>query len=123
MKDLEHQSSGSWSEKNPPTENSFSSDENEVWKCKRPSPRTVLDICEEDLKSEESSNSGDSCSNVVSLVAKERRKPPGRSPFRLLSSFFGKKNDKEKQEAVVRCFTYQEIANATRNFDNGRNED
>lgn len=118
MTDLEHQSSGSWSEKNPSTENSFSSDENEVWKCKRPSPRTVLD-----MKSEESSNSGDSCSNVVSLVAKEGRKPPGRSPFHLLSSFFGKKNDKGKQEAVARCFTYQEIANATRNFDNGRNED
>lgn len=118
MTDLEDESSRGWCEKNSSTENSFSSNENEVAKCKRTSPRTVLDICEEDLNSEESSNSGDSCSTVTSLVGTETKKP-ARSPFHLLSSFFRKKNDKEKQQPLVRCFTYQEIANATRNFHNG----
>ncbi|KAH6819267.1 Protein kinase superfamily protein [Perilla frutescens var. frutescens] len=126
LPDFEHESSSSWSEKNSFTENSFSSYENESM-CKRPSPRTVLDICEEDLNSEESSNSGQStsCSTVTSSVVTETRK--SRSPLQLISSFFrpscdwrlmGKKNDKEKQQAMLRCFTYQEIASATKYFHN-----
>ncbi|XP_057767258.1 probable receptor-like serine/threonine-protein kinase At5g57670 [Salvia miltiorrhiza] len=112
ISDLEHESSSSWSEKNLSTENSFSSDENEIMgKSKRASPRTVLDICEED------SNSEESCSTITSSST---RRPT--SPFRLISSLFrpktSKKNHKEKHQPMLRCFTYQEIASATKTFHN-----
>ncbi|KAL8468852.1 hypothetical protein ACS0TY_031890 [Phlomoides rotata] len=109
--DLEHQSNSSWSEKNSCTENSFSSEENEM--MKRPSPRTVLDICEEDSNSDEELDSNNS-----TLVCKKPK-----SPLQLISSFFRLSCDrstirknKHKEQPLVRCFTYQEIANATNNF-------
>lgn len=118
MTDLENESGSSWSEKNLSTENSFSSEENEM-KFKRPSPRTVLGICEEDSNSEESSNSQELRSTVTSPVSTESSRWP-KSPFNLISSFFRKKNDKEKQQQpILRCFTYQEIATATKNFHHG----
>lgn len=117
MTDLDHESSSSWSEKNLSTENSFSSEENEM-KFKRTSPRTVLGICEEDSNSEGSPNSRQLYSPVTSSVSTESRKP--KSPFNVISSFFRKKNDKEKkQQPMLRCFTYQELASATKNFHNG----
>ncbi|XP_042060502.1 probable receptor-like serine/threonine-protein kinase At5g57670 isoform X1 [Salvia splendens] len=119
LPEFEHESSSSWSEKNLSTENSFSSEENESHvKLKRPSPRTVLGICEEDLDSGESS---DSCSVAKSTVS---GKP--NSPFRLISSLFrpsfdwrmAKKNHKGKNQSMLKCFTYQQIATATKSFHN-----
>ncbi|KAK6151495.1 hypothetical protein DH2020_014130 [Rehmannia glutinosa] len=122
-----------WSEKNSYTENSFSSEDNEIssnMKCKKTSPKSVLDICEVDY--EDSSNSGETCSTLSTLMAtefkgkQEFRKP--KSPFKIISSLFGlscdwrmtKQNDaffnKEKQLPLLKCFSYQEIASATNNF-------
>ncbi|KAL0346006.1 UNVERIFIED_CONTAM: putative receptor-like serine/threonine-protein kinase [Sesamum radiatum] len=132
--DSDHRSSCRWSEKNSCTENSFSSEENEIssnMKSKKPSPRTVLDVCEDSSSSGET----ESCSTVTSLMAtelkgkQESRKPI--SPFKLISSFFRppsfdwsarKQNDalfnkqKQQQQPLLRCFSYQEIARATNNF-------
>ncbi|KAI3446666.1 hypothetical protein Pfo_003331 [Paulownia fortunei] len=138
VQDFDLQSSSKWSEKNSCTENSFSSEETEISsnvKCKKPSPRRVLDICEGDSQSntdEDSSNSGESCSTITSLLATEfKEKPESRkpnSPFKLISSFFRpsrdwslrKQNDgffnKQKQQPLLMCFSYQEIASATNNF-------
>ncbi|KAK6127041.1 hypothetical protein DH2020_039219 [Rehmannia glutinosa] len=99
-------------------------------KCKKTSPKSVLDICEVDY--EDSSNSGETCSTLSTLMAtefkgkQEFRKP--KSPFKIISSLFGlscdwrmtKQNDaffnKEKQLPLLKCFSYQEIASATNNF-------
>lgn len=112
MLDLERQSNSSWSEKN-----SFSSEENEIeLKMKRPSPRTVLDICEEDSNSCNSIDEEDS-----NILCKKPRSPI----LELISSFFRLSCDrsmrkiKEKEQPLVRCFTYQEITNATNNFHTG----
>ncbi|KAK6127027.1 hypothetical protein DH2020_039225 [Rehmannia glutinosa] len=123
-----------WSEKNSYTENSFSSEENEIssnMKCKKTSPKSVLDICEVDY--EDSSNSGETYSTLSSLMAtefkgKQEFRKKHKSPFKIISSFFGlscdwrmtKQNDpffnKEKQLPLLKCFSYQEIASATNNF-------
>ncbi|PIN01302.1 Serine/threonine protein kinase [Handroanthus impetiginosus] len=131
--EFDHKSSGRWSEKN-----SFSSEESKTLissKIKKPSPRTVLDICEGQYSQintdEDSSNSEESYSIVTSVEIKgkpEPRKPM--SPFKLISSLFRqasdrrlrKENDdvlfnKQHEQALLRCFSYQEIASATRNFD------
>ncbi|KAG6421229.1 hypothetical protein SASPL_117779 [Salvia splendens] len=119
LPEFEHESSSSWSEKNLSTENSFSSEENESHvKLKRPSPRTVLGICEEDLDSGESS---DSCGVAKSSVS---GKP--KSPFRLISSLFrpsfdwrvAKKKQKGKHQPMLKCYTYQQIATSTKSFHN-----
>ncbi|KAL0316596.1 UNVERIFIED_CONTAM: putative receptor-like serine/threonine-protein kinase [Sesamum radiatum] len=128
-----NRSSCRWSEKNSCTENSFSSEENEIssnMKLKKPSPRTVLDVCEDSSSSGET----ESCSTVTSLMTTELKgKQESRklmSPFKLISSFFRpplfdwstrKQNDalfnKQKQQPpLLRCFSYQEIARATNNF-------
>ncbi|KAL0337805.1 UNVERIFIED_CONTAM: putative receptor-like serine/threonine-protein kinase [Sesamum calycinum] len=131
--DSDHRSSCRWSEKNSCTENSFSSEENEIssnMKLKKPSPRTVLDVCEDSSSSGET----ESCSTVTSLMTTELKgKQESRklmSPFKLISSFFRpplfdwstrKQNDalfnkQKQQQPLLRCFSYQEIARATNNF-------
>ncbi|XAR66680.1 Non-specific serine/threonine protein kinase [Bertholletia excelsa] len=98
------------------------------------SPRTVLDICEGESNSteEDRSSFGDSSvteSPPLALAIKSEsnlQKPP--SPFKRISSFFrssfdlsGKKRgeampSKGKQQPLLRCFSYEELANATKHF-------
>ncbi|KAL3819526.1 hypothetical protein ACJIZ3_005431 [Penstemon smallii] len=115
------------------TENSFSSGPNSISsdkKREKASPRTVLNIREQESESnteeEDSLNSGESCrtnnSSLATEFSKEKqeiKKPM--SPFKLISSLFTRKESdafsiKEKQQPLLKCFTYHEIAKATRNF-------
>ncbi|CAL5358580.1 unnamed protein product [Camellia sinensis] len=112
-------------------------DKSSVTKTKREqmfSPRTVLDVCKGESNStgEDSSSFGDSSiteSPPLSLELKREcnfPKPP--SPFKRVSSFLRssfdfnarKRNDvlsdNEKQQPSLRCFSYKEIAKATKNF-------
>ncbi|KAL7200120.1 hypothetical protein ACSBR2_022262 [Camellia fascicularis] len=112
-------------------------DKSSVTKTKREkmfSPRTVLDVCKGESNStgEDSSSFGDSSiteSPPLSLELKRESnfpKPP--SPFKRVSSFLRssfdfnarKRNDvlsdNEKQQPLLRCFSYKEIAKATKNF-------
>ncbi|XP_028059097.1 probable receptor-like serine/threonine-protein kinase At5g57670 isoform X2 [Camellia sinensis] len=112
-------------------------DKSSVTKTKREkifSPRTVLDVCKGESNStgEDSSSFGDSSiteSPPLSLELKRESnfpKPP--SPFKRVSSFLRssfdfnarKRNDvlsdNEKQQPSLRCFSYKEIAKATKNF-------
>ncbi|XP_051142357.1 probable receptor-like serine/threonine-protein kinase At5g57670 isoform X2 [Andrographis paniculata] len=136
LQDCPDESSNRWSEKNSDVESSFSSDENEIstsMKCKKPSPRTVLSICEEDSQSntdEDSSNSSESLATFSTLVTEDKqesRKPI--SPFKIISSFFrlpsfdgsARKQEKDllknqKDQPLLECFSYQQLAIATRNF-------
>ncbi|CAA2981989.1 probable receptor-like serine threonine- kinase At5g57670 isoform X1 [Olea europaea subsp. europaea] len=125
-------------EKSNYIENSFSSDKNEFYskrKCENPSPTTVLDVCEGESQSteEDCSSLAESCitNNFSSSGSLEsKRKPQIGKPMRILkqiSYFFrspvywpgGNRNGsslKGKHQALLRCFTYQQIANATNNF-------
>ncbi|GMP36320.1 hypothetical protein CsSME_00008487 [Camellia sinensis var. sinensis] len=103
-------------------------------KSEKASPRAVIDLSdgESNNTEEDSSSTGDSSmteSPPLSLGLKNElsfRKPL--SPFQRISSFlrssfdFNGKNrnevtsNKEKQQPLLRCFSYEEIANATNNF-------
>lgn len=101
-------------------------------KCAKPSPRTVLDICDGDSSQsntdEDGSNSDGTFSSLLATdqskgveIKPESWKPI--SPFKLISSFFWstrKQNvsffKNQKQHPLLSCFSYQEIANATKNF-------
>lgn len=129
-------------EKSNYIENSFSSDKNEFYskrKCENPSPTTVLDVCEGESQSteEDCSSLAESCitNNFSSSGSLEsKRKPQIGKPMRILkqiSYFFrspvywpgGNRNGsslKGKHQALLRCFTYQQIANATNNFHAGK---
>ncbi|XP_059636244.1 probable receptor-like serine/threonine-protein kinase At5g57670 isoform X2 [Cornus florida] len=100
----------------------------------KPSPKTVLDACEGESNSTDdySSSFGDSIiTESPPLVPKFESqsyvaKPP--SPFKRISSFLrssfdlnGRKrneviSEKEKHQPLLRCFSYQEIANSTNDF-------
>ncbi|KAG8367689.1 hypothetical protein BUALT_Bualt16G0099200 [Buddleja alternifolia] len=135
IQEFDHESSYKWSEKNNScTENSFSSEENEISSNiksnKKSSPRTVLDICEGDShesqsnSDEDSSNSGAYSSNSTNTCSKgksESRKAI--SPFKRFSSFLSiscdwssRRQIKQKEQPLLRCFSYEEIASATNNF-------
>ncbi|KAK4485553.1 hypothetical protein RD792_008196 [Penstemon davidsonii] len=115
------------------TDNSFSSGANSISsnkKREKASPKTVLNIREQESESnteeEDSLNSGESCrtnnSSLATAFSKEKqeiKKPM--SPLKLISSLFTRKESdafsiKEKQQPLLRCFTYHEIAKATKNF-------
>ncbi|KAL3623865.1 hypothetical protein CASFOL_032681 [Castilleja foliolosa] len=102
------------SEKNSSyTENSFSSQENEIsidMKSKRQSPTSVLGY-------EQSSNTGE----ITTIVKKPKSTFKSISHlFRMLTKqkiHYNALFEKQKlQQSPVRCFSYQEIANATNNF-------
>ncbi|KAA8522783.1 hypothetical protein F0562_009206 [Nyssa sinensis] len=132
-----HQLSSRWSNKKSLMGKSVSSIEKiAVSKTKRekPSPKTVLDICEGESNSTEDNSSicGDSSMTESPPLPPEFRnqsnvaKPP--SSFKRISSFFrasfdsnGRKrneiiSNKEQQQPLLKCFSYKEIANATNNF-------
>ncbi|CAI9761071.1 unnamed protein product [Fraxinus pennsylvanica] len=119
-------------------ENSFSSDKNEIYskrKCENPSPTTVLGACEGESQStdEDCSSFAESCitnnySSPGSFELKKKLqigKPIG--ILKQISYFFrspidwsgGNRNGsslKGKQQSLLRCFSYQQIAKATNNF-------
>ncbi|OMO69296.1 hypothetical protein CCACVL1_19563 [Corchorus capsularis] len=100
-------------------------------KAQKPSPRTVLDALEGESNSTEDdiSSFGDSTMSGSP--------PPGRkikeqssikkqmSPYKLISSIFSSplrkrkpslSNNEKKQKPLMKCFSYEEISNATNNF-------
>lgn len=97
-----------------------------------PSPRTVLDVFESDYQSTEDStfSSIDSTiSEFSSLTPKDRShsnlKKQCLSPCKLFFSFFGspfrrRNRRKEIQQPLLRCFSYEDIMNATNNFHPGK---
>ncbi|XP_052198694.1 probable receptor-like serine/threonine-protein kinase At5g57670 [Diospyros lotus] len=100
----------------------------------KPSPRRVLDLFEGESNSTEEDSSSFGDSNITEspplapgLKSESNlRKPP--SPFKRISSFFRSSLDssgrrrnetmskKEKQQPLLRCFSYEEISTATNNF-------
>ncbi|KAL2502307.1 putative receptor-like serine/threonine-protein kinase [Forsythia ovata] len=137
-REFDHESNTWRAEKSDYTENSFSSEENEIYskpECENPSPTTVLGACigESQSTDEDSSSLAESCTtnNFSSPGSIElKRKPQIRSPkwiLKQISYLFRSSVDwsggnrnvtslKDKQQSLLRCFTYQEIANATNNF-------
>lgn len=101
----------------------------------RPSPKTVLDLSEAESQStteefNSSTSSGESTSMAPSpfpLKGKSNFKKQ-MSPLKIISSLFSngrKGNDGEfskkgKQQPLLRCFSYQELAIATNNFHQGK---
>lgn len=100
-------------------------------KSKISSPRTVLDELEAASQSTEDDtlSSGDSTitdlpSVTPSFRAKSNTRKQGFSPctviFSLLGSPFRKRNSaKGMRQPLLRCFSYEEIVNATNNFNPG----
>ncbi|XVF34273.1 hypothetical protein REPUB_Repub18cG0045300 [Reevesia pubescens] len=99
-------------------------------KVQKPSPRTVLDALEGESNSTEddSSSFGDS---IMSGSPPQAPKFKGqscikkqKSPYKFISSFFSSPlrkrkaslSNKEKQQPLMKCFSYEEISNATNNF-------
>ncbi|KAL8037245.1 hypothetical protein ABFX02_11G027300 [Erythranthe guttata] len=82
------------------------------------SPRTVLDICEGDKDSqsntdEESSNSGESKKSSFRAISSIFRLSYNRSTRKHSNALFA---NKQKQQPLLSCFSYQEIATTTKNF-------
>lgn len=100
-----------------------------------PSPRTVLD----ELETESHSTEDDTFSSGDSSTTESPPLPPKfkglsktrkqMSAYKIISSFFtsplrkrnGSFSNKEKQQPLLKCFSYEEIANATNNFHAGKN--
>ncbi|KAL2480980.1 putative receptor-like serine/threonine-protein kinase [Abeliophyllum distichum] len=140
--EFDHESNTWRAEKSNYTENSFSSEENEIYskpECENPSPTTVLGaiLGESQSTDEDSSSLAESCTtnNFSSPGSHElKRKPQIRNPkwiLKQISYLFrspvdwsgGNRNAtslKEKQQSLLRCFSYKEIANATNNFHSGK---
>ncbi|PON47520.1 Mitogen-activated protein kinase kinase kinase [Parasponia andersonii] len=91
-------------------------------------PRTVLDELETEYQSteDETLSCGDSTvtdltSVTPNFIKKSKQRKRGFSPCRLIFSFLGspfrrKNNSKEIRQPLLRCFSYEEIMNATNNF-------
>lgn len=121
--------SSRWSEKSTHISNSTL-----VEKRVESSPKTVLDSCEgESLSTEEDSSSIGESSTTGSppLPLSSNGQSHYRKQIKRISSFLRspftvserKRNEafpiKEKQQPLLRCFSYEEIANATNNFNPG----
>lgn len=97
----------------------------------KPSTRTTL--IDDEVGGESQSTEDDSCSSGDTSITEspplaskfKTRKQP--SPCRLIASFFGsplmkKKDslsDKGRQQPLLKCFSHEEISNATKNFHSG----
>lgn len=100
-------------------------------KSKSPSPKTVLDKLEAEYLSTEDetlscgdSTITDSSSVTPNFTNQAKRRKQGFSPCRLIFSFLGSpfrrtNNSKEIRQPLLRCFSYEEILNATNNFNPG----
>ncbi|CAA0820014.1 Probable receptor-like serine/threonine-protein kinase [Striga hermonthica] len=125
------------------SENSISSEENETileMKSKKPSPRSVYDFQADDDYEKCSNNSDETISSgsnarSMSTASKGKQQESSNKPkstFKSISSLFRFSHDlrmrkqnrddassfgNQKQGPLLRCFTYQEIASATNDFD------
>ncbi|XVE71765.1 hypothetical protein DITRI_Ditri10aG0178100 [Diplodiscus trichospermus] len=121
--------SSRWSNKSEtisPVQNSVAS----KTKVQKPSPRTVLDALEGESNSTEddSSSFGDSTMSGSPPQAPKFKGQPSIkkqvSPYKFISSFFSSPHrkrktslfNKEKEQPLMKCFSYEEISNATNNF-------
>ncbi|GER27805.1 protein kinase superfamily protein [Striga asiatica] len=119
------------SENHSYTENSISSEENETildMKSKKPSPRSVFDFQAAD-DYEKCSNSDEiiisANMSTASKGKQQESSKKSKSAFKSISGLFRLRKQNrddasfgnQKQGPLLRCFTYQEIANATNNFD------
>ncbi|XVF47765.1 hypothetical protein PTKIN_Ptkin03bG0136800 [Pterospermum kingtungense] len=98
-------------------------------KAQKPSPRTVLDALEGESNSTEDdiSSFGDSTVSSPPQAPKSKgescKKKP-MSPYKFISSLFSSPlrkrkpslSGKEKEQPLMKCFSYEEISNATNNF-------
>ena len=115
------------------TNKSVKSDTASESKSKNPSPRSILDELEAEYQGTEDDNSscGDSSitdltSATPNLTSKSNFRRQGFSPCTLIFSFLGspfrKRNvNKQMKQPLLRCFSYDEIMNATNNFNPGEN--
>ncbi|CAK7344620.1 unnamed protein product [Dovyalis caffra] len=132
-----HQPSSRWLSKNGDdntrrSRTAFSDEKHNKSETKRQnsSPRTVLDELEAESHSTEDdtySSGGSSITESPPLDTNfdgQSKTKKQMSPYKLISSIFAspmrKRNkilsNKEKQQPLLKCFTYEEIANATNNF-------
>lgn len=101
-------------------------------KSKNPSPRTVLDEIEAEYQSTEDetlsfgdSTITDSVSVTPNFTKKSKQRKQPFSPCRLIFSFLGspfwrRNKSREIRQPLLRCFSYEEIMNATNNFNPGK---
>lgn len=130
------QSSSRWIDNNIKTETDISPAISSIvseTKSKNPSPRTVLDELETEYQSTEvdTFSCGDSTiTDVPPLDLKFRsqtnQRKQGLSPCKLIFSFLGspfrkRNSSKEMRQPLLRCFSYEEIMNATNDFHPGEN--
>ncbi|KAL5548993.1 hypothetical protein UlMin_004224 [Ulmus minor] len=127
-----HLSSSSWTKNSLKSDTTISSEQKlivkETTKSKNPSPRTVLDDPETEYQSTEDDtfSCGDSTLTDLPLaisksMAKSSIRKQGMSPCTLIFSFLGwpfrkRSASKESRQPLLKCFTYQDIMNATNNF-------
>ncbi|KDP43801.1 hypothetical protein JCGZ_23009 [Jatropha curcas] len=128
-REISDSESSSWLSKN--NSNGEKDTESKI-KIQNPSPRTVLDeldgeshSTEDDTISFEGSSSTESSSpSLPSKLKPESKSRKQMYGCKIISSFFTSSlrkrtasfSKKEKQQPLLRCFSYEEIANATNNF-------
>lgn len=134
------QSSLRWSKGNIHSDRAASPDQNPVFldnKKDNHSPTTILDeLRGESYSTEDDTSSSGDTSNTESppLASKFKIQSKTRmqqlSPLQLIASFFGsplrKRNvslsNKEMKQPLIKCFSFEEISNATNNFHQGNIE-
>lgn len=134
------QSSLRWSKRNIHSDRAASPDQNPVFLDKKKenhSPTTILDeLRGESYSTEDDTSSTGDTSNTESppLTSKFKTQSKARkqllSPCKLIASFFGspfRKRDgslsnKEMKQPLIKCFSFEEISNATNNFHPGNIE-
>ena len=102
----------------------------------KPSPRTVLDAVEgESISTEDDSSrfGGSTMSGSPPQAPKFKGQScikKQMSPYKFISSFFSSPLRKRKvglsntgkEQPLMKCFSYEEISNATNNFHSGKNQ-
>ncbi|KAJ0030076.1 hypothetical protein Pint_14217 [Pistacia integerrima] len=131
-----HQLDSKWLSKNTDGEKDTSPVQNHIvlekTRSKNPSPRTVFDQLEEESNSTEDDTFSFEDSSIISQSPLQTPKFKGRfnkgertmSPYRLITSFLSSPlsrrnrslSNKEKHQPLLKCFSYEEISNATNNF-------
>lgn len=101
--------------------------DNQVDKAESSSPRTVLDALEGQSNSTEYDTFSTRVSSITdtpSMASKNKSQSKLRksqSPFRLIASFLGSpfRRKTEKPQPLLKCFSYEQISNATNDFHQG----
>ncbi|CAN1326433.1 Probable receptor-like serine/threonine-protein kinase At5g57670 [Linum perenne] len=131
-----HQSNSEWLRKGKDDSIEDQEDEEDEHLTRRQngSPRTVLDELEEegDTTEDEITSISDSTvtgteSPISKLIHHQSKSKRQMSPYKFISSFLTSPlrkrtysfSGKPKQQALLKCFTYEEIARATNDFDPG----